>query len=99
MAYIITEPCVGICDTACVDSCPVDCIHPTKDEWTAKGWDPQALDTKQLYIDPQECIDCGACEPVCPVQAIFTEDEVPEKYQADIAKNYEYYGQTPPESS
>ncbi|MFQ6673658.1 MAG: ferredoxin, partial [Fidelibacterota bacterium] len=39
MAYIITEPCVGVCDTACVDVCPVDCIHPTKDEWPEKGYD------------------------------------------------------------
>ena len=90
MSYIITEPCVSVCDTACVEVCPVDCIHPTKEEWEAKGFDPKS---GQLYIDPEECIDCGACEPVCPVQAIFTEDEVPEKYKDDIPKNYEHYGQ------
>ncbi len=94
MTYIITKPCEGVCDTACVEVCPVDCIHPTKEEWPEKGYDPENLADKQLYIEPEECIDCGACEPVCPVQAIFTEDEVPEKYKEDIPINYEYYGQT-----
>ena len=94
MAYIITEPCVGVCDTACVDVCPVDCIHPTKEEWAGKGFQEGKLDGKQLYIDPEECIDCGACEPVCPVQAIFAEDEVPDKWKSFIKENYSYYGQT-----
>src|SRR5579885_2186768 len=60
MAYVIAEPCIGTKDTACVDVCPVDCIHPRKDE---PGFDNE----KQLYINPAECIDCGACVPVCPV--------------------------------
>ena len=64
MAYVIAEPCIGTKDTACVDACPVDCIHPKKDE---VGF----ADSELLYIDPQECIDCGACVPVCPVSAIF----------------------------
>ena len=72
MAYIIAEPCVGTCDTACVEVCPVDCIHPTKDEWDEKGWDENNLDDKLLYIDPEECIDCGACEPECPVAVSYT---------------------------
>ncbi len=96
MAYIITQPCEGICDTACVEVCPVDCIHPTKEEWPEKGYDEDNLEGKQLFIDPEECIDCGACEPVCPVQAIFVEDEVPEKWTDYIRLNYEAYGQTPP---
>ena len=58
MTYIITEPCIGVKDASCVDVCPVDCIHTTDE-------DPQ------FYIDPEECIDCGACEPACPVTAIF----------------------------
>ena len=78
MTYIIAEPCIDVKDTACVEVCPVDCIHG-KDE------------DKQLFIDPEECIDCGACEPACPVQAIFPEEEVPEKWKPFIAKNYEYY--------
>jgi NAD-dependent dihydropyrimidine dehydrogenase PreA subunit len=59
MAYIIAEPCIGTKDAACVDACPVDCIHPKKDE---AGFS----DAQQLFIDPVECIDCGACVPVCP---------------------------------
>lgn len=92
MAFVITEPCIGVCDTSCVDVCPVDCIHPTKEEWPEKGYDPNNLSGKQLYINPEECIDCGACEPACPVQAIYPEDEVPEKWKSFIAKNREYYG-------
>ena len=57
MAYVIAEPCIGTKDTACVDACPVDCIHPKKDE-------PNHADAELLYIDPVECIDCGACVPV-----------------------------------
>ena len=64
--YDIAEPCVGTKDTACVDVCPVDCIHPKKDEAEFEG-------ENKLYIDPETCIDCGACVPVCPVQAIFCE--------------------------
>lgn len=82
MAYVICEPCVDTKDRACVDVCPVDCIHPTEDE--DKG-------EEMLYIDPDTCIDCGACEPVCPVEAIFEEDEVPDQWQDYIAKNAEYY--------
>jgi NAD-dependent dihydropyrimidine dehydrogenase PreA subunit len=62
MTYVITEPCVGIKDRSCVDVCPVDCIYEGPD---------------QLYIHPDECIDCGACEPECPVTAIFAEENVP----------------------
>ncbi len=84
MTFIITEPCIGTKDTACVDSCPVDCIHPRADE-AGFGEEPQ------LYIDPEECIDCGACVPECPVEAIFPEDEVPEKWQSYIPVNYGWY--------
>lgn len=84
MTYIIAEPCVDTKDTACVDVCPVDCIHPTKDE-------DDFEDANMLYIDPDECIDCGACEPVCPVEAIFPEEDVPENWQSYIQKNYDYF--------
>ncbi len=67
MTYIIGEPCVDEKDTSCVDVCPVDCIHPRKDEDNFEA-------EKMLYIDPEECIDCGACEPACPVSAIGPED-------------------------
>ena len=62
MPYVITEACIGTKDRACVDVCPVDCIYEGPD---------------QLYIHPDECIDCGACEPECPVTAIFPEEDVP----------------------
>ncbi len=62
MPYVITEACKNTKDRACVDVCPVDCIYEGAD---------------QLYIHPDECIDCGACEPECPVNAIFPEDKLP----------------------
>ena len=88
MAYIITEPCLDTCDTACVDVCPVDCIHP--DEGWEAGDDPTG---HMLYIDPEECIDCGACEPECPVEAIFEEDAVPEEWKKFTKMNYDRFGQ------
>ena len=65
MTYIIAEPCIDIKDRSCVDVCPVDCIHEFE---------------RLLVIDPEECIDCGACEPECPTTAIFAEDDLPEKW-------------------
>jgi NAD-dependent dihydropyrimidine dehydrogenase PreA subunit len=86
LAYIICEPCVGTKDTACVDVCPVDCIHPRKDE-------PEFSAAEMLYIHPDECIDCGACVPACPVEAIYSLDETPGKWTSFIAKNEAYYRQ------
>ena len=85
MAYVIAEPCIGTKDTACVDACPVDCIHPKKDE-AGHG------DADQLFIDPVVCIDCGACVPVCPVSAIFAQDDLPEKWAHFAEKNAKHYG-------
>ena len=84
MAYIICEPCIGTKDTARVDVCPVDCIHPRKDEAEFEM-------TEMLYIHPDECIDCGACVPVCPVDAIFALEDTPEDSEAFIFKNADYY--------
>jgi ferredoxin len=67
-----------------VDACPVDCIHPRKDESAFEG-------AQQLYIDPQECIDCGACVPVCPVSAIFAIDDLPAKWSHFAQINEEHY--------
>jgi len=69
MPYVIAEPCIDVQDQACARVCPVACIHfePGKD--------------RKLYIDPDECIDCGACEPVCPVEAIFAELDLPTKWR------------------
>ena len=96
MTYIICEPCVGTCDTACVEVCPVDCIHGPHDKTGAgaeakvDGFVPEENDS--LYIDPEECIDCGACEPECPVEAIFEEDAVPEEWNSFIKINYDWFG-------
>ncbi len=84
VAYIITEPCIGTKDTACVDVCPVDCIHPRKDE-------PEFQSADMLYIHPDECIDCGACVPACPVEAIFALDETPEKWKHFIPVNAQFF--------
>ena len=95
MTYIICEPCVGTCDTACVEVCPVDCIHGPHDK-TGAGAEVEELssiDGLQLYIDPEECIDCGACEPECPVEAIFDEDELPEEWMKYIEINKEFFSE------
>jgi ferredoxin len=84
MTYVITEPCIDVKDTACVDVCPVDCIHPTKTEDDFENVD-------MLYIDPEECIDCGVCEPECPVEAIFMDEDVPEAWQHFTQKNADYF--------
>ena len=89
MAFVITDPCINTKDTACVDVCPVDCIHPRKDE-------PEFETATMLYIHPEECIDCGLCVDACPVQAIFPLEETPDKWKQYIAKNYEHFGFTAP---
>jgi ferredoxin len=82
MAFIITESCTK--DEKCVEVCPVDCIHPRKDE-------EKFADVAQLFIDPVNCIDCGACVPVCEFNAIFAEADLPENLAGFVAKNAEYY--------
>ena len=79
MTYVIAEPCIDVIDQSCISVCPVDCIH----------FD-QGVDRK-LYIDPNECIDCGACEPECPVTAIFAEDAVPDDQTKYIQINADYF--------
>ncbi|MEZ4863726.1 MAG: ferredoxin family protein [Caldilineaceae bacterium] len=74
MAYVVTENCVDCKFTDCVLVCPVDCFYE--------------LDN-QLVIHPDECIDCGACVPECPVEAIYAEDEVPDQYKDAIEFNAE----------
>ena len=93
MAFIIAEPCVGTCDTACVDVCPVDCIHGPIDidGAGAEVAGLKTLDGMQLYIDPEECIDCGACEPECPVEAIFEEDMLPDEWKEYIDINANFF--------
>jgi len=76
MTYVIAEPCIGVKDRSCVDVCPVDCIYEGE---------------YQLYIHPDECIDCGACVPECPVTAIFDEVEVPPNWVSYTAKNRDVF--------
>ena len=81
MAFIITDPCIGTKDSACVDVCPVDCIHPRKDE-------PEFEASPMLFIHPEECIDCGACVPACPVTAIYdSPDATPANQKGLIEAN------------
>jgi len=95
MSYIIAEPCLSTCDTACLEVCPVDCIHGPESaencglETQEKGFNPE---NKMLYINPHECIDCGACEIECPVEAIYEEDVVPDKWVKFIKMNYDFFG-------
>lgn len=77
MPFIITDPCIGTKDTACVDVCPVDCIHPRKDE-------PEFAHTSMLFIHPEDCIDCGACVPACPVAAIYESPDATPANQRDL---------------
>lgn len=93
MTYIIAEPCVDVLDRACVDVCPVDCIYEVEDTQLSEGDEAYK---KMLYIHPEECIDCGACEPECPVEAIFPEDEVPDKWNDYTRYNYEAFGLSAP---
>ncbi len=84
MPYVIAEPCIGVKDKSCVAVCPVDCIHEGAMEKDGVVYD-------QLFIDPDECIDCGLCEPECPVDAISMEDEVPGQWKHFIQINADFY--------
>ena len=83
MTWVITRLCRDCVDQACVDVCPVECIYAYKGSDHAKF-------PNQLYIDPEECIDCDGCVPVCPVEAIFPADKIPEKWRHYIGINAEY---------
>jgi ferredoxin len=79
VTYVIGAPCIDVMDKSCIDVCPVDCIH------FEEGAD------RMLYINPEECIDCGACEPACPVQAIYPEDALPEEMDVFKTINAQWY--------
>jgi NAD-dependent dihydropyrimidine dehydrogenase PreA subunit len=82
MAFVIVEGCTK--DEKCVEVCPVDCIHPRKDEAKFEA-------VTQLYIDAVNCIDCGACVPVCPASAIHAESDLPENFAGYAEKNTQFY--------
>jgi ferredoxin len=77
MPYLITDECIDVKDKTCLSACPVDCIY--------EGG-------RTLYIHPDECIDCGLCETVCPVAAIHADDRLPEEKMAWLAVNRDYFG-------
>lgn len=76
MTYVITEACVDVKDKTCVAECPVDCIYEGD---------------RMLYIHPGECVDCGACEPICPVEAIYYDLEVPKKWRDYTKANVGFF--------
>jgi len=81
MTYVIGEPCVDVLDRACVEECPVDCIYEGE---------------RMLYIHPDECVDCGACEPVCPVEAIYYEDDLPDQWKVYKEENARFFDEPLP---
>jgi NAD-dependent dihydropyrimidine dehydrogenase PreA subunit len=81
VTYVIAQPCIDVVDRACVDECPVDCIYEGR---------------RALYIHPDECVDCGACEPVCPVEAIYYEDDVPSQWGEFTKDNADFFTETLP---
>ena len=76
MTYVIALPCIDVKDKSCIEECPVDCIYEGD---------------RMLYIQPDECVDCGACEPVCPVEAIYYEDDVPGQWSNYKGINAEFF--------
>jgi ferredoxin len=84
MTYVITEPCIGVKDKSCVSVCPSDCIHEGIVEQDGITFD-------MLFIDPVACIDCGLCEPECPVSAIFADSDVPKPWQHFVEINANFY--------
>jgi len=84
VTYVIAEPCIDVLDRACVEECPVDCIYEGD---------------RVLYIHPDECVDCGACEPVCPVEAIYYEEDVPSQWTAFTADNARFFEESLPGAS
>ena len=88
MTYVICEPCIDEKDASCVDVCPCDSIRPNPDD-EAKDFEG----VNQLFIDPETCIECGVCEPECPVEAIYFDEDVPEEWEHYIQINAEYFEQ------
>ncbi len=81
MTYVIGEACIDVLDRTCIEECPVDCIYEGE---------------RMLYIHPDECVDCGACEPVCPVEAIYYEDDLPDEWKAYTADNARFFSESLP---
>ena len=82
MAHVIVDTCIK--DALCADACPTDCIHPKKDE-------EKFAEASQMYINQEECLDCGACISVCPSNSIFPVEELPDEKKDFVEKNSAYY--------
>jgi ferredoxin len=80
MAFVVTDACIGVKDKSCVEVCPVQCFYEGED---------------QLYIRADECIDCGACDTVCPVNAIFPEEDLAPEQRGSIAKSERFFRDHP----
>jgi NAD-dependent dihydropyrimidine dehydrogenase PreA subunit len=78
MTYVITQSCVDVLDKSCIEECPVDCIYEGD---------------RMMYIHPDECVDCGACEPACPVEAIYYEEDLPAQEQQLSTVNAEFFAE------
>ncbi|MFE2429287.1 ferredoxin [Streptomyces sp. NPDC059373] len=76
MPYVIAAPCIDVMDKSCIEECPVDCIYEGE---------------RKLYINPKECIDCGACEPVCPVEAITQDRRTDEEHVEFVEDNRRFF--------
>ncbi|MPY78441.1 MAG: (4Fe-4S)-binding protein [Actinophytocola sp.] len=81
MPYVIAEPCIDVMDRSCMEECPVDCIYEGE---------------RKLYINPMECIDCGACEPACPVEAISQDRNVAAEHEAFVEDNRRFFTEALP---
>ncbi|WP_433206284.1 ferredoxin [Nocardia sp. CA-107356] len=81
MTFVIGAACVDVMDRACVEECPVDCIY---------------TGGRMAYIHPTECVDCGACEPVCPVEAIYLDADIPPDQQQFVMENARFFAEPLP---
>ncbi|UGT55845.1 ferredoxin [Nocardia asteroides] len=81
MTFVVGAACVDVLDRACIEECPVDCIF---------------VGDRMAYIQPDECTECGACEPVCPVEAIYYVDDMPEGQEAFVAENRRFFDEPLP---
>ena len=95
MTYVITQKCIGTCDSICVDVCPFDCIVgpvPIAELRAVPAAERGArFPGVQLFINPDECTDCGACLPECPAEAIYADSDVPDAHRDDIARNAAFF--------
>ena len=81
MTYVIGRACVDVVEKSCMQECPADCIY--------EG-------ARSMYINPDECVDCGACKPACRMEAIYWEGDLPDDEQEHLADNAAFFSQTLP---